>query len=212
MGCVESRREISALPSLSFSLCASILWLLQLDWCRLRWTGQIDWSSPVVVAMAPVGLGKQARGVQMCRTTMCKHIWCVRMCLYTSLCVCVSSFQMKWGFMLFKLAHTSRYQPIIKEGYLNHTSPATFLCSLFEWTGHWIEKCRSQMVRGKTGGLRICFNLFFLFSLPQRYSIWGFGLRKNTGEKKSFNLSFSSLIATAQKWTKPTLDQTLRLG
>lgn len=131
-GCVEgtvSRREISALCSLSFSLCANILWLLQLHWCRLRWTGQIDWSSPVVVAMAPVAPGNEARGVQMCSSPVCTYmdVMCVHVC------VCVSSFQMKWGFMLFQLAHTSCYQSIIIEAcYLIHTSPATFfLCSLF---------------------------------------------------------------------------------
>lgn len=84
-GCVEgtvSRREISALCSLSFSLCANILWLLQLHWCRLRWTGQIDWSSPVVVAMAPVAPGNEARGVQMCSSPVCTYmdVMCVHVC------------------------------------------------------------------------------------------------------------------------------------
>lgn len=85
-GCVEgtvSRREISALCSLSFSLCANILWLLQLHWCRLRWTGQIDWSSPVVVAMAPVAPGNEARGVQMCSSPVCTYmdVMCVHVCV-----------------------------------------------------------------------------------------------------------------------------------
>lgn len=137
MGRVEgtvSRREISTLLSV-FYVRANILWLPQLNWCRLRWTGQIDWSSLVVVSMAPMAAGKKARGVQMCGTTaMCKHmdIMCMHVFIYVCVRVCVCS-RWKWGFMLFKLAHTSCYQPIIPEVcYLNHTSPATFLCSLFE--------------------------------------------------------------------------------
>ena len=53
--------------------------------------------------------------------------------VYVFSCVCVSGFQMKGGFMLFRLAHASRYQPLYWGGLLSepHIASSLFFGGVF---------------------------------------------------------------------------------
>lgn len=87
------RREIYSLLSLTFSQCANILWLLRLHWCRLSWTGQIDWSSLVVSSYGcsgsrePGTWNADVRRAHAYMDIVCTHVCacmrphaCVRVC------------------------------------------------------------------------------------------------------------------------------------
>lgn len=202
MGCVDrtvSRREISSLLSQTFSQCANIFWLLRLHWCRLSQTGQIDWSSPVVVAMAPAARGNQARGMQMCGVHMHTWILCVSMCVHA----CVRVFQVsRWSeslcYLNWLIHHAT--SPLLRRSAIWTTHLLLLFCVLYlhklvtglksghhKWCEENLERCLSasicsfhfmhhnpavseHLVRGKTLGKKVSISCLSAVSLLERKS------------------------------------------
>lgn len=79
-----------------------------------------------------------------------------------------------------------------------------FFCVLYlNKLVNWFEKRCSQMVRGKTGALPICFNFLFPFLLTTATTVSETSVcGKTQGEKKSFCLSAVWLLQP-QSWQNP---------